>query len=305
MAVSKAKEAQDKEPAFAYANPEEKGPFYSIDVECVATGSGHSTSPNHRIPGRIALLDSDGNTLLDAHVKFGPDQNIVSYLTPLTGCTAEISEGEEAQSLEDIVKLIKDKIPKDAVIVGQSIKHDMEWLGLKQQEDYSDAVDIAEIFRHRVPKNVQEAAAYLREKSSDKENTNASSESSTIQEPKSNEEQPPPHKDEYLGFETKYRIFSLRHVCINLLDEDPQQSHHDPTLDAKYSLVLFHKYRSAPAAQLRAIRDSLHRAPITNSFSYDCPLIDGVCMSINSYKYKWAGRFIWKWYSALRCKKET
>ena len=102
--------------------------------------------------------------------------------------------------------------------------------------------------------------------------------------------------DSNLPFPTRYRIFSLRHCCIHLLDVDIQTNAHNPILDATYSLRLFHKYQSASPELLRAVRDTLHRAPATPSFAADNPLIDGVVFSIYGYKLKWIGRFIWKWW---------
>eukprot|EP00978_Attheya_sp_CCMP212_P039572 scaffold207149_cov53-Attheya_sp.AAC.1 len=99
--------------------------------------------------------------------------------------------------------------------------------------------------------------------------------------------------DDEIGFPTRYRMFSLRHCCIHLLGVDMQSDVHDPVDDARYSLQLFHKYRHAPAPMLRAIRDSLHRAPATPSFSTETPVIDGVCLGPNSYRFKHAARFIW------------
>ena len=98
---------------------------------------------------------------------------------------------------------------------------------------------------------------------------------------------------------TKYRIFSLRHTCLNLLNIDIQKSTHNPVTDAKYSLILFHKCRKQPVTMLRATRDSLHRAPPTPSFVSKYPIIDGVCLSKLSYRYKFAARFIWTWWLHL------
>jgi len=107
--------------------------------------------------------------------------------------------------------------------------------------------------------------------------------------------------DEYLGFATRYRHFSLRHVSLNLLGTDIQSGVHDPVTDAQYSLALFHKYRDSSVTQLRIVRDGLHRAPITPSFAAEnTPVIDGVCVSAAGYHYKRLGRKIWRWYSSKR-----
>ena len=110
--------------------------------------------------------------------------------------------------------------------------------------------------------------------------------------------------DEYLGFATRYRHFSLRHVCLNLLGEDIQSGVHNPITDAQYSLTLFHKYRNSSVTQLRIVRDGLHRAPITPGFAAEnTPVIDGVCVSAAGYHYKRAGRKILRWYQSMKEKK--
>jgi len=44
-------------------------PVLGLDVECVAVGTGHSH--HHRAPGRVALVDGRGGTVLDELVMFG------------------------------------------------------------------------------------------------------------------------------------------------------------------------------------------------------------------------------------------
>jgi RNA exonuclease 4 len=59
------------------------GPYYSIDVECVATTMGH----NGRAIAQISLIDQQCNCVLNLYVK--PDVAVTSYMTPLTGVTEE------------------------------------------------------------------------------------------------------------------------------------------------------------------------------------------------------------------------
>lgn len=60
------------------SQPLPAGPYYSIDVECVATGTDH----NARHVAQIALVDEHERPLLNAYVR--PPVPVVSYLTPLT-----------------------------------------------------------------------------------------------------------------------------------------------------------------------------------------------------------------------------
>lgn len=329
MAIKLAKEAQDHEDRSRFVStakriPEEKKegeeeetvdpPVFSIDVECIATGygscadgindacgnTGHtskdvpSTQYNDRscrYPGRIAMVDSEGKVLADITVRPPNDgAGVTSYLTPLTGLTSEMCFGDDAKSLEEAIDTIKGLLPKNGVLVGQAIDHDVEWLGLTPGVDFERMVDISEIFRQRMPANLKEAAEALKKK----EEVGGDAD----------EQQPTPDDksaDAHLGFPTYYRHFSLRHVSINLLSVDIQSGVHSPITDAQYSLLLFHKYRNSGVTQLRIVRDGLHRAPITPGFAQEHgPVIDGVCLSGLGYPYKRAGRTILRWYQSMK-----
>mmetsp|Transcript_24747 Transcript_24747/g.53385 ORF Transcript_24747/g.53385 Transcript_24747/m.53385 type:complete len:671 (+) Transcript_24747:351-2363(+) len=326
-AIQLAKEAQDQEdrskfvctatriPEEADEKKEEEtedAPIFSIDVECIATGYGScangindgcgnaggkdsgvpSTQYNdrsHRYPGRIAIVDSEGKVLADITVRPPNDgAGVTSYLTPLTGLTAEMCFGDDAVSLEEAVAQIKELLPKNGVLVGQAIDHDVEWLGLTPGVDFERMVDISDIFRQRMPAGLREAAEALKKKEEggDAEQQPTSDDKST---------------DAHLGFPTYYRHFSLRHVSLNLLSVDIQAGVHNPITDAQYSLLLFHKYRNSSVTQLRIVRDGLHRAPITPGFAQENgPVIDGVCLSGAGYPYKRAARMIWRWYQTTK-----
>lgn len=112
----------------------------SIDVECVATGTTH----NDRAVAQIAIVDSDENVLLNCYVKV---DNVVSYLTPLTGITKELLD-EQGVSFEDALALVKSKLTKDSVIVGQGVLKDVQdWLKLERGVDYGDLIDLTGIWR--------------------------------------------------------------------------------------------------------------------------------------------------------------
>ncbi len=129
---------------------------FSIDVECVASGTTH----NDRVVAQIALVDADGwsvhrpwffvradlprcptlrraaptsntppfgsrhllllanSTVDDIYIK--PSVPVVSFLTPLTGLTAELIAEKGVSFAEGLAKL-KAKLPTDAVLVGQNI----------------------------------------------------------------------------------------------------------------------------------------------------------------------------------------
>lgn len=323
-AIQLAKEAQDQEDRSRLASTvkiiqgeegEEKKQeaveelsFFSIDVECIATGygscakgindgvgnegrskegvpAGQYNDRSHRYPGRIAMVDSEGALVTDIVIRPPQDgKGVISYLTPLTGLTSEMCLATDAKSLEEAVDIVKGLLPKNSVLVGQAIDHDVEWLGLVPGRDFERMVDISDIFRQRMPAVLAQAAAVLKAKEEGTAPPTTSDDKSS---------------DEYLGFATRYRHFSLRHVSLNLLGTDIQSGVHNPITDAQYSLMLFNKYRNVSTTQLRIVRDGLHRAPITPGFAAEnTPVIDGVCVSAMGYPYKRAARTIWRWYSA-------
>lgn len=273
------------------------GPFYSIDVECVAIGCGHQS--RDRLPARVALVDGHGDCLLDCVISISKQQTddcsedveeqnnvntahkkVVSYLTPLTGLTREMChETHGAVTFHQAVAQVKELLPEDAVLVGQSIAHDVQWLGLERGRDFRELFDICTMFRQAIPGPM---------KSSSKSNLNSNNGVD------GNDEQAP------VQFQSRFINFSLRHTCLNLLQIDIQNGMHDPVVDAKYSIELFQKYRMVEPTMLRCLRDSLHRAPPTPSFASLNPVIDGVCMNKFGYRLKWSARIIWRWWVKRR-----
>ncbi|TMW66163.1 hypothetical protein Poli38472_003928 [Pythium oligandrum] len=116
-----------------------EGPFFAIDVECVATGTG----VDDRDVARIAIVNEDEEVSYDRYVM--PDKPIVSYLTQLTGISESNLVG--APSLAEALVELRKILPSDSVIVGQSIKKDLEWLGLDKGSDYKQMFDVADLFR--------------------------------------------------------------------------------------------------------------------------------------------------------------
>ena len=115
-------------------------PVFSIDVECVATGTTH----NARAVAQIALVDAAGQLLLNLYVL--PAEPIVSYLTPLTGLTADILTSL-GMPLEAALALLRRALPRTATLVGQSISKDIEWLGLKEGVDFAGLIDLSGLYR--------------------------------------------------------------------------------------------------------------------------------------------------------------
>jgi DNA polymerase III alpha subunit (gram-positive type) len=114
--------------------------YYSIDVECVATGTDH----NSRAVAQISLVDQMEQVRLNLYVV--PSQPVVSYLTPLTGITKAILE-EKGVPLEEAISTLRAHLPPDAVLVGQNIGKDVEWLNLRQGKDFESMMDLAGMYR--------------------------------------------------------------------------------------------------------------------------------------------------------------
>ena len=101
---------------------------FCVDVECVATGwwccsvasiavtchtgLGH----NDRAPAQIAIVDSLLRTRLNIVVK--PEAAVVSYLTPLTGLTAEIV-AQYGVSMGEAIAMVKKVILPNSILTGQ------------------------------------------------------------------------------------------------------------------------------------------------------------------------------------------
>ena len=115
--------------------------YFSIDVECVATGNEH----NARDVAQIALVDQFERCLLNVYVKPPEGKKVHSYLTPLTGLTEGVLEG--APSLAEAVAGLRQALPPGCTLVGQNIAKDVQWLGLREGEDFQGMVDLVGLFR--------------------------------------------------------------------------------------------------------------------------------------------------------------
>lgn len=114
-------------------------PFYSIDVECVATGKGH----NDRTIASIAVVDSNELVVLNVYIQ--PTEPIVSCLTGLTGITPQ--QLERGIPLADALALVRAVIPPHALIVGQNVLKDIQWLGLEEGVDFAGMADLTGVWR--------------------------------------------------------------------------------------------------------------------------------------------------------------
>ena len=120
--------------------PPGSAPIFSIDVECVATGTMH----NCRSVAQIALVDEWSQPVCNLYIK--SDVPVMSYFTKLTGLTENIIE-EHGQSFADALVTLRSHLPPNAILVGQNIKKDVEWLQLVEGLDFASMIDLAALFR--------------------------------------------------------------------------------------------------------------------------------------------------------------
>jgi RNA exonuclease 4 len=81
---------------------------------------------------------------MDVLVK--PDKPVVSYLTALTGLTRDTVEARGVP-LADALAQLRACLPNTAVLVGQNILQDVQWLGLREGADYASCMDLAGLYR--------------------------------------------------------------------------------------------------------------------------------------------------------------
>ena len=127
-------------PAFPGEQDIPIGPYYVLKVSCVATGY----EADDRSVGHIALIDWNLKTKANVFVK--PEQDIISYIEPLTSLNKELLD-KYGYPLDKAINIIKSELPTNAVIIGQNITMDLQWLQLKHNEDFKTFIDLRDIWR--------------------------------------------------------------------------------------------------------------------------------------------------------------
>lgn len=114
--------------------------MFALDVECVATGPCH----NDRAVAQVGLVDAFGRCILNIYVK--PEKPVVSYMTPLTGLTAELVQ-RRGVPFDEAVAVLRSVLPPAAALIGTNIGQDARWLGLAAPRDFALLVDLSALFR--------------------------------------------------------------------------------------------------------------------------------------------------------------
>jgi RNA exonuclease 4 len=114
--------------------------MFALDVECVATGPCH----NDRAVAQVGLVDAFGRCILNIYVK--PEKPVVSYMTPLTGLTADLVQ-RRGVAFDEAVAVLRSVLPPAAALIGTNIGQDARWLGLAAPRDFALLVDLSALFR--------------------------------------------------------------------------------------------------------------------------------------------------------------
>jgi hypothetical protein len=119
-------------------------PIFCIDVECGATSKDH----NGRTPVSIGVADVFGRPVCKLIVQESKEKPVLSYMTAITGVTREEAQ-QYGRPFEECVAALRSLLAQapGAVIVGQNISKDIQWLGLKEGEDFASLLDLSALFR--------------------------------------------------------------------------------------------------------------------------------------------------------------
>ena len=124
-----------------------------LDVECGATGKGHSD----RTPISFSLVDSNEKELLFRIIKPREGAKIIDFLTPLTNISEKNYIGAvDFETAELELKNILKKYDPLPIIVGASVFGDIKWMNLQKNVDYLDYIDLTgDLFKAWNPKYQQ------------------------------------------------------------------------------------------------------------------------------------------------------
>jgi len=90
------------------------------------------------------MVDAFERVVLNIYVK--PEQQVFSYLTKLSGLTEDLVQ-KKGISLDKAREMVKASLPKHAILVGQNILQDVQWLDLQEGVDYGGLMDLAGVWR--------------------------------------------------------------------------------------------------------------------------------------------------------------
>lgn len=116
-----------------YEEVTEKSPLFAVDCEMCYTVIGRNELT------RVSIMTEDGEVIYDELVK--PKNRITNYLTRFSGITKELLD-PVTKTLEEVQQDIKNLLPADAILCGQSLNSDL--MALKVFHPY--VIDTSVIF---------------------------------------------------------------------------------------------------------------------------------------------------------------
>lgn len=117
-----------------------EGPYISLVVECVATGTTH----NDRAVAHVALVDENRKVELNIYIK--PEDDVVSYLQLITQLDKETIDKYGFQA-DEAMRIIRESIPPNCCLVGHNVARHIGRLGLKKGVHFRDFLDVKECWR--------------------------------------------------------------------------------------------------------------------------------------------------------------
>merc|ERR1719242_273068 len=117
-----------------------KGPYLSLVVECVATGTKHTD----RAVAHVALVNEQQQVLLNIYIK--PSEPVQSYLKLITKLDERTIQ-EYGLKMEDAMRIIKQTISPNHVLVGHNIARHICRLHLEKGTHFRDSLDLGECWR--------------------------------------------------------------------------------------------------------------------------------------------------------------
>ncbi|KAK0167983.1 hypothetical protein PV327_001828 [Microctonus hyperodae] len=117
----------------SYLEATSNSPMFGLDCEMCKTTTGLLELT------RISIVDEKMNIIYESFVK--PENEITDYLTRFSGITEKILK-DVSTSLSDVQQVIRELLPADAILVGQSLNADLH--SLKMMHPY--IIDTSVIF---------------------------------------------------------------------------------------------------------------------------------------------------------------
>ncbi|XP_055700616.1 RNA exonuclease 5 [Phlebotomus papatasi] len=105
----------------SYKEVTPQSPMFGLDCEMCRTTLGFNELT------RVSIVNEEYKTVYETLVK--PANPIIDYLTPYSGITADLMK-DVTKTAEEVQQEIRELLPADAILVGQSLNMDLNALGM-------------------------------------------------------------------------------------------------------------------------------------------------------------------------------